>query len=69
LRESLARAGVDTLELSTDDDLAEAVVRFVDLRKRRLRAGKHAQSGRSMPSQLPTRDRGSFGNSREGARP
>jgi uncharacterized protein (DUF58 family) len=69
LRESLARAGVDTLELSTDDDLAEAVVRFVDLRKRRLRAGKHAQAGRSMPSQLPTRDRGSFGISREGTRP
>lgn len=37
LRESLARAGVDTLELSTDDDLAEAVVRFVDLRRHRQR--------------------------------
>jgi uncharacterized protein (DUF58 family) len=35
LRESLTRAGVDTLELSTDDDLADAVLRFVDLRKRR----------------------------------
>jgi uncharacterized protein (DUF58 family) len=35
LRESLGRAGVDTLELSTDDDLADAVLRFVDLRKRR----------------------------------
>ena len=69
LRESLARAGVDTLELSTDDDLAEAVVRFVDLRKRRLRAGKHAQAGRSMPSQMPSRDRGSFGTPREGTRP
>ncbi|MES2890208.1 MAG: DUF58 domain-containing protein, partial [Pseudomonadota bacterium] len=69
LRESLARAGVDTLELSTDDDLAEAVVRFVDLRKRRLRAGKHAQAGRSMPSQMPVRDRGNFGAPREGTRP
>src|SRR5690606_21421752 len=37
LRASLARAGVDALELSTDDDLAEAVVRFVDLRRRRQR--------------------------------
>jgi uncharacterized protein (DUF58 family) len=35
LRNSLARAGVDTLELATDDDLADAVLRFVDLRKRR----------------------------------
>jgi uncharacterized protein (DUF58 family) len=41
LRESLGRAGVDTLELSTDDDLADAILRFVDLRKRRrtLRQG------------------------------
>ncbi|MDG5976348.1 hypothetical protein H010_13871 [Hydrogenophaga taeniospiralis CCUG 15921] len=41
LRESLARAGVDTLELATDDDLADAVLRFVELRRRRsnLRAG------------------------------
>ena len=36
LREALARAGVDTLELSTDDDLADAILRFVDLRRRRL---------------------------------
>jgi uncharacterized protein (DUF58 family) len=42
LRESLNRAGVDTLELSTDDDLADAIRRFVDLRRRRsaLRAGQ-----------------------------
>ena len=42
LRDSLNRAGVDTLELSTDDDLADAILRFVDLRKRRsaLRAGQ-----------------------------
>jgi len=37
LRESLARAGVDTLEVSTDDDLADAIVRFTDLRKQRSR--------------------------------
>ena len=38
LRQSLARAGVDSLELSTDDDLADALLRFTDLRKRRSRA-------------------------------
>ncbi len=38
LREALGRAGVDTLELSTDDDLANALLRFTDLRKRRSRA-------------------------------
>jgi uncharacterized protein (DUF58 family) len=39
LRTTLSRAGVDTLELSTQDDLVEAIVRFVDLRKRRVRGG------------------------------
>jgi len=39
LRESLARIGVDALELSTADDLVEAVVRFADMRKRRVRTG------------------------------
>ena len=39
LRETLARAGVDALELSTNDDLVEAIVRFADLRKRRARIG------------------------------
>ncbi len=37
LRESLARAGVDTLELGTDDDLVDAVLRFADLKKQRSR--------------------------------
>ncbi|KIQ33302.1 ATPase [Variovorax paradoxus] len=39
LRASLAKAGVDALELSTSDDLVEAIVRFADLRKRRTRVG------------------------------
>ena len=39
LRATLAKAGVDALELSTEDDLVEAIVRFADLRKRRVRAG------------------------------
>lgn len=47
LREGLAHAGVDTLELTTDGDLVDALVRFVDLRKRRTRL-----SGGSLPSHL-----------------
>ena len=39
LRTALARAGVDELELSTGEDLTSAIVRFVDLRKRRVRTG------------------------------
>ena len=37
LREALARAGADTLELSTDDDLLEAMLRFAALRRQRGR--------------------------------
>jgi len=47
LREGLARAGVDTLELSTDDDLAEALRRFIDLRHRRVRPPGRAARGAS----------------------
>ncbi|MBB1600273.1 DUF58 domain-containing protein [Variovorax sp. UMC13] len=43
LRTALAKAGVDALELSTDDDLAAAILRFADLRKRRVRAGSAAR--------------------------
>ena len=42
LRQSLGRAGVDTLELSTDDDLVSALMRFTDLRKRRSRVSAGA---------------------------
>jgi len=42
LREALARAGVDTLELSTAEDLVDAIVRFADLRKRRVRGRRAA---------------------------
>jgi hypothetical protein len=31
------RAGVDTLELSTDDDLADALLRFANLRQHQNR--------------------------------
>ncbi len=48
LRESLARAGVDALELATDEDLFTAVRRFVDLRRQRLgRAPGAAQAVRA----------------------
>ncbi|WP_202979912.1 hypothetical protein, partial [Xylella fastidiosa] len=42
---ALARAGVDTLELSTADDLVEAIVRFADMRKRRVRSSGAARVG------------------------
>ena len=35
LREALVRSNVDALELSTDADLVDAIVRFVEMRKRR----------------------------------
>ena len=35
LRAAFANAGVDALELATNDDLVDAILRFADLRKRR----------------------------------
>ena len=53
LRLTLARAGVDTLELSTDDNLVDAILRFSDLRKRHSRvSGAQAAAGRRVPVQL-----------------
>jgi uncharacterized protein (DUF58 family) len=37
LRLAFRRAGVDAIELATEDDLMEAILRFADLRKRRSR--------------------------------
>ena len=48
LRQAFVKAGVDTLELSTGDDLVGAVMRFADLRKRKSRAGGAA----AMPAHL-----------------
>ncbi|MEP6876721.1 MAG: DUF58 domain-containing protein, partial [Burkholderiales bacterium] len=49
LLSGLARAGVDTLELATDDDLMDAILRFADLRKQRSRlanwSGKTGRAG------------------------
>ena len=40
LAAALARAGVDLLELATDDDLLDALLRFADLRRRRAFASQ-----------------------------
>jgi uncharacterized protein (DUF58 family) len=47
LREALVAAGIDALELSTDGDLADAIVRFVEMRKRRSQL-----SAGSLPAHL-----------------
>ena len=48
LRQALARAGVDTLELSTSDELVHSILRFTDMRKRRSRIG----AGAKLPDHL-----------------
>lgn len=59
LRQALAHAGVDTLELSTDGDLADAVVRFVELRRQRQRLatgglpGHLRHAGAAIPGARP----------------
>lgn len=48
IRSAFSQAGVDALELSTDDDLVDAILRFTDLRKRR----KQLAAGGSLPRHL-----------------
>lgn len=48
LRSALREAGVDALELSTNDDLVDAILRFADLRKRRSQLA----AGGSLPQHL-----------------
>ncbi|MEP7275496.1 MAG: DUF58 domain-containing protein [Betaproteobacteria bacterium] len=48
LRYALRDAGVDALELCTDDDLVDAIMRFADLRKRRSQLA----SGGGLPRHL-----------------
>jgi len=48
LRAGFANAGIDALELSTDDDLVDAIRRFADMRKRRSRLA----AGGAMPKHL-----------------
>jgi uncharacterized protein (DUF58 family) len=45
LRDEFARAGVDALELATDEPLADAVVRFAEMRKMRSRLGGGLAAG------------------------
>jgi len=45
LRLALSRAGVDCLELATDGELIDALLRFADLRKRRSRLSGSASPG------------------------
>jgi uncharacterized protein (DUF58 family) len=53
LREALAGAGVDTLELATDDDLVDAVLRFADLKKQRSRLANWSGAGRAISHVRP----------------
>jgi uncharacterized protein (DUF58 family) len=48
LRAAFRQSGVDALELSTDDDIVDAVLRFADLRKRRSRLA----GGAALPAHL-----------------
>ena len=48
LRVAFGQAGVDALELSTDGDLVEAILRFADLRRRRSRLA----AGAALPEHL-----------------
>jgi uncharacterized protein (DUF58 family) len=50
LRAAFREAGVDALELSTDDDLVDAIMRFADLRKRRTQLA----AGGGLPQHLAT---------------
>ncbi len=48
LRDAFRAAGVDALELATDDDLVDAILRFADLRKRRSQLA----TGGGLPAHL-----------------
>lgn len=52
VREGLGHAGVDALELSTQDDFVDSILRFTDLRKRRIR-GKAAPSATAPIGAMP----------------
>jgi len=55
VRDAFVAAGVDALELATDDDLVGTVVRFADLRKRRTQLAvggglpRHLEARRGVP--------------------
>jgi hypothetical protein len=58
----LAHAGADTLELATDDDLLDALLRFADLR----RSARRLQGAGGAPAHMRRRPR-SIGAQPEGA--
>ena len=47
LRQGLTRAGVDCLELTTDEPLDQAILRFTQLRKRASQMAQGAGAGRA----------------------
>jgi uncharacterized protein (DUF58 family) len=51
VRAAFVQAGVDALELSTDEDLVDAVLRFAELRKRRSRLA----AGATLPARAGAR--------------
>ncbi|HEX6706775.1 MAG TPA: DUF58 domain-containing protein [Albitalea sp.] len=51
LQEGFLKAGVDTLELATDDDLVDAVLRFAEMRRQRSRLA----AGGGLPAHLAPR--------------
>jgi len=65
LRATFSQAGVDALELATDDDLFDAILRFADLRKRRSQLA----AGGGLPPHLggPMRAKGGPGSAHPGA--
>jgi uncharacterized protein (DUF58 family) len=49
LRSAFTEAGVDALELSTGDDLVDAILRYADMRRRRSRLPSAAATTRGAP--------------------
>lgn len=52
LRAALATAGVDTLELATDDDVLDAILRFTDLRRSLAILSRRNATGSGLPTHL-----------------
>jgi uncharacterized protein (DUF58 family) len=51
MHQGFVKAGVDTLELATDDDLVDAVLRFAEMRRQRSRLA----AGGGLPAHLAPR--------------
>jgi uncharacterized protein (DUF58 family) len=64
MRDALARSGVDTLEVATEDDLVDAVLRFSEMRLERSRLS----SGGGLPAHLRSPDPTASRQGAEGAR-